>query len=269
MTARSAREARRSLVVNGIFLKPLGLIFPILGVLLFSYYQVHPETASLMRIPDDALPVFVAQVLPSGIRGLIIAAVMSAVMTSLDSGLSALSACVQVDYVRRWRRYPLSDRSAVSLARILVLIWGLFVITGALLVRLMGKESNIIQILNTVMYPFAGVLLGMFLLGLLTARANGTGALIGSALGFFATLLAPLGTAMGGVLQATGWPLLEPLWRALFSVGQTSSFFYGVVGTLATFIFGYLMSLFFRSPSPQSLRGLTHALPDSSGPIRS
>ena len=50
---------------------------------------------------------------------------------------------------------------------------GLAVIGGGLLVSNLGRDNNIIQILNMVMYPFAGVLLGIFLLGLLTRRANG------------------------------------------------------------------------------------------------
>ena len=102
LTAKSVEEARRSLWRNGLFLKPLGLLFPLLGLCLYTYYAVHPQHAALMSIPDDALPIFVTQVMPAGMRGLLVAAIMSAVLTSLGSGLAALSACVQVDFVRRW-----------------------------------------------------------------------------------------------------------------------------------------------------------------------
>ena len=81
LTARSLDEAKKSLWRNGLFLKPLSLLFPLLGLCLYTYYVVHPEHAALMRIPDDALPVFVTQVMPVGIKGLLIAGIMSAVLT--------------------------------------------------------------------------------------------------------------------------------------------------------------------------------------------
>ena len=98
-----------------------------------------------MSIPDDALPIFVTQVMPAGIRGLLIAAIMSAVLTSLGSGLAALSACIQVDFVRRWGLERMSSRASVLLARGLTLAWGLAVIGGGLMVSNLGKDNNIIR----------------------------------------------------------------------------------------------------------------------------
>ena len=124
LTAKSADEAKSSLLRNGFLFKPLSLLFPALGLFLFVYYRAHPEVALLLRVPDDALPVFVSYVLPSGIRGLMIAAIMAAVLSGLASGMTALTTCVQVDFVCRWKKNRLSDASAVRLARCLVLVWG-------------------------------------------------------------------------------------------------------------------------------------------------
>jgi len=257
LSAKSESEAKKSLLRNGMFLKPLSLIFPMLGWLLFVYFRKHPESAAYMRIPDDAVPVFVTQVMPSGARGLVIAAILSAVLTGVESGLSALSACVQVDYVRRLRRQPLSNRDSVVLARALVLGWGIAATTGALFVRTMGAKSNILQILNRVMYPLSGVLLGIFLLGLLTRRANAPGALIGAAAGFIVTIAGP----MSQWILAVSGGAPAALVAALRQLGRVSSFYYASLGALSTFVFGYLASIPFASPGSHQLIGLSHAAP--------
>jgi Na+/proline symporter len=248
MTAKSVNEAKKSLWFNGIFLKPLSLIFPTLGIVIYVYYQHHPEHAALMRIPDDALPVFILNVLPTGVRGLAIAAIMSALLTSLGSGLSALAASTQVDFLQRGMRRRLSERAAVRLGRVLTLSWGIVIIAAASFVLTLGRNNNIIQILNIVMYPFTGVLLGIFLTGLLTRRANGTGVLIGAIVGFAAT--------MG--LPRLGW------------AAGLSNFYYGALGTLATLATGYAASLLFPAPPVEKLAGLTHAkLPEAQPATRS
>ncbi|MEP0844607.1 MAG: hypothetical protein HRF43_18055, partial [Phycisphaerae bacterium] len=173
LTARSEHEAKASLWRSGFIIQPISLIYPLLGTIMFVYYQAHPQTAAIMRKPDDALPVFVMHVLPAGIRGLMVVAILSAVLDSLAAGMAATSACVQVDFIGRWRRRPLSDRGAVVLARVLICLWGVAIIAAALAVNRLGDKNNIIQILNIVMYPFAGVLLGVFLLAILVRRAHG------------------------------------------------------------------------------------------------
>ena len=135
LTATSAEEAKSSLRRNGYLLKPLSLLFPTLGLLFYVYYSSHPAVAALFRVPDDALPVFVTFTLPSGIRGAVIAAILAAVLSGLSAGLTALTTCVQVDFVRRWKKEPMSERSAVLLARCLVVVCGIVVSVTALGVR--------------------------------------------------------------------------------------------------------------------------------------
>jgi len=195
----------------------------------------------------------------------VIAAIMAAVLSGLASGLTALTTCVQVDFVRRWEKKALSDRSAVLLARYLVSLWGILVSVGALGVRQLGGANNIIQILNILMYPFAGVLLGIFLVGLLTRRGNPPGVAIGAVCSFICTVGAPL---LNRLLQlSTTASLLIPAFiqakvRALSGI---SNFFYAAISTLSTFAAGYVVSFLFASPSPERLQGLTHAIDRSAG----
>jgi SSS family transporter len=245
LSAKSAAEAKKSLIRNGLFLKPLSLIYPVLGLVLFAWFRTHPAEAALMRSTDDAVPVFVVQAMPAGVRGLIIAAILSAVLTSVESGLSALSACVQVDFIRRFRRTPLADRAAVLLARGLVLAWGVAVVLGALVVQQLGQKNNILQLLNLLMYPFSSVLLGVFLLGLLTRRANSPGTLTGAVAGFALTI-------------------------ALASYARLSTFYTASLGALLTFSIGYAASLLFPVPQSRQLEGLSHRAParDAAEPAR-
>src|SRR5205823_5651222 len=99
LSAKNVHEARASLWFNGLVLKPMSLIFPFVGVLTFVYFKTHPAAAADMRVPDDALPVFILHAMPAGARGLAIAGILAAMLTTFQSGLSALSACVQVDYI--------------------------------------------------------------------------------------------------------------------------------------------------------------------------
>ncbi len=259
LTAKSVDEAKKSLWFNGLFLKPLSLIFPLLGVIIYAYFVEHPREAAVMRIPDDALPVFVLNVLPPGVRGLAIAALMSALLTSVGSGLAALSSSLQIDVIQRRMKRRLTDRAAVRLGRVLTFAWGAVIVGAAMLVLRLGAKNNIIQILNIVMYPFAGVLLGIFLSGLLTRRANGPGTLIGALAGFALTAGVPRLHLGAHVIEAAGVTIPPDLMSGLSWLGSVSSFYYGALGTMATVAVAYLASLLFPPPAHEKLAGLTHA----------
>jgi SSS family transporter len=252
LTATSDREAKASMWRNGFLLKPVSLIYPFLGLIMFAYYRTHASTAALMRIPDDALPVFVMNVLPAGGRGLMTIAMIAAVLTSVQSGLAAVSAAIQVNFVKRWIARPISDRESVLLARGLLLLTGVCILAIACWVRTLGQQNSIIQVLNIVMYPFSGVLLGIFLLGLLSHRANGQGVLIGGILGILGTIAVPASRILLPVALQT--PALQYL-------GRISNFYYGFLGTILTIMAGYAASLLFPPPPARNIVGLTRRSP--------
>ncbi len=266
LSAKSDKEAKKSLIINGFFLKPLSLIFPLLGLFLFTYYAIHPEVAALMRVPDDAVPVFVRHVLPIGLRGIILAAILSAVVDSLASGLAAWSACTQVDFIKRWQKRSWSDRFSVLIGRLLVVLGGITVLVSALFVRRIGENSNIIEVLNVVMYPFAGVLLGIVLLGLLTLRATPGGTLIGAVIGFATVLSTPLASRVVGLIEGGTLVPSEQVTEALRFLADISSFYSAGIGASVTFIAGYLFSFLFRAPQAEKVDGLTlHTRPSDEG----
>lgn len=257
LSGKSEQEIKASLWRNGFLLKPLSIIFPILGLLTFVYYHEHPQVAEALRIPDDALPVFVVNVLPAGVRGLMIAAILSAMLSSLSGGMAALSATLQVDFVRHRLKRALTDRSALMLGRWLTLLWGAIIVACALGVSYLGEKNNIIQILNIVMYPFVGVLLGIFLLALLNHRANAEGTLIGACVGFLVTIALPLSELVLSMLEAGGVQVPAAILGRVEYFGHISNFYYGCFGFLATMLVGSAASFLFKKPSPEQIRGLT------------
>lgn len=259
LTAKSAKEAKRSLKLSGFIIKPFSLIFPLLGVIIFVYYKTNPGIAATMRVPDDALPVFILNVLPAGVRGLAIAALLSALFTSLNAGMTALSAVVQVDFIQRWQKKALTDKQSVIMGRLLIVLWGIIIISCALLIMQLGSSNNILQILNIVMYPFAGVLLGIFLLGLLTKRANGGGVLIGAIAGFLITLSVPLSKFVVVNILGVDTKSSSAFITGIIDLSNVSTFYYGALGVLMTIVIGYIASFLFKPIPVNRLTGLVRS----------
>ena len=259
LTAKSASEVKKSLRLNGFLIKPLSLMIPVLGVIIFAYYRVNPAVASTLNVSDDALPVFILNVMPAGLVGLCVAAILSALFTSLNSGMTAMSAVLQIDYIGRWRKEPLSESQSVFLGRVLILLWGILLIGCALWIRQLGASNNIIQILNIVMYPFSGVLLGIFLLGLLTKRANGGGTLIGAVSGFFITIFVPLSKFILVDVLKLDAQGSSAFVSGIIALNNISSFYYGSLGVVMTIVVGYGASFLFKGLDDDQLTGLVRS----------
>jgi SSS family transporter len=257
LTAKNAEVAKKSLRLSGFLVKPFSLIFPSLGVIIFCFYQLHPAIAATMRVPDEALPVFILNVMPSGLIGLAVAAILSALFSSVSSGLTAMSAVIQVDFLQKTNK--LSQATSVKLSRAIIFLSGLTIIGCALLIRLLGSNNNIVQILNIVMYPFAGVLLGIFLLGLLTTRSNSGGILIGATTGFFITVCVALSKFI--IINVDS---LDERYSTLLTVitymSKISNFYYGALSLVLTMSSGYLASFLYKPIPPKRLLGLVKGL---------
>ena len=212
-----------------------------------------------MSKPDDALPVFILNVLPTGIRGLAIAALLSALFTSFNSGMTALSAVVQEDFIQRWKKKQLTDKQSVSLGRLLIFSWGIMIILFGLLIMKLGSSNNIIQILNIVMYPFSGVLLGIFLLGLLTKRANSKGVLVGAIAGFIMTLFVPLLKFIVIDMMGVDPESSSSFVATVIELQDVSTFFYGALAVSMTMIIGYIVSLSYKPVPEEKLVGLVRS----------
>lgn len=178
LAARNLSEARRGTVFAG-FLKLLPLfIFVIPGVIAYVLVQqgrMELETA------DQALPALVATLLPVGLRGLVVAGLLAALMSSLSSVFNSTSTLITWDIYKRLRPAA-SEQRLVWIGRVST---GILVIFGLLWIPLMQLISGqLYQYIQSVQAYIAPPIAAVFLLGVLWSRLNSAGAIAALGLGF-------------------------------------------------------------------------------------
>jgi sodium-coupled monocarboxylate transporter 8/12 len=243
LSAKSKREAVRSLVFHAILVVPVALTFYLVGIAIWGFYQAQPEllTGFGTEHPDKILPLFVAQQLPVGVRGVIVAALFAATMSSIDSGINSIATTTLVDFYQGGLKRRLTDAQQLALAKKWTLIWGVVATGAALGVAAWGEQGEtLVQMSNKVAGLFSGALLGIFLLGMLTKRANWQGVLMGAGVGFAGALLVGFGTVIAGALPAT-----SALGRLAGSLGEISFLYYSTISCGLTLIAGRLFSELF------------------------
>lgn len=196
LAAKSDGDARRALVINGLVRFPLVLTYCGLGLLLAGLLVVSPEFATEMsgKPADTLVPTFMMAYLPSGVRGLLFAALMAAAMSSIDSALNSLAAVTLEDVAG----VP-PERQNVWLSRATSLGWGIFAVVSGLWFA--GGEQTVLELINQVGSAFYGPVLAVFIVGALTKSVTQRGALLGLAAGL-----------VGNVLLARLVPGLSWLW---------------------------------------------------------
>jgi SSS family solute:Na+ symporter len=196
------RSASKAVVVSGIVVLVQFALFLFIGVLLFAFYgSSAPVTA-----PDQIFPHFIANHMPVGLSGLVIAAILAAAMSS---SLSAIAGTIVADLTK-----PRDDRHAMRLSRILIVLAGIAQI--AVGVAMQRTDRSALSIALSIASLINGPILGVFFLGA-TKRATTRSALIGMSAGIVAVALVAFTTKVA-------WP------------------WYAVVGSLTTLVAGLLMS---------------------------
>jgi SSS family transporter len=183
LAARTDADAKRALMWNGLLRFPLVLTYCMFGLLLAGLLRVDPVFAEQMasRPVDSLVPTFMMSYLPSGFRGLLLAAILAAAMSSIDSALNSLAAVTLEDIVGLT-----PARQSVWLSRGTSLVWGLFAVASGLVFARSG--SGILEMINMVGSAFYGPVLAVFTLGVLAPRLTGNAALAGLVAGLAGNL---------------------------------------------------------------------------------
>ena len=224
LAARSERQSKIALLTSGLAVLAQFSLFLLVGAMLFVFYKLYPPPVPFART-DTIFPTFVVTRMPHGISGLLISAILAAAMSNLSAALNSLSSTTVVDFYGRWR--PLaSEVTRVRLSRFATVGWGIVLFGLAILTRHGGKVLEVGLSIASVAY---GSLLGVFLLGVLTRRASEPAAMVGMLVGFLLNLY---------------------LW--LFT--RVPFTWYVVLGSVATFITGYGMSLIWPQSTEQDHR---------------
>ena len=175
LTAKDAAQSRKALIFSGFLDIPIVVLFLTIGSLLFALYNLVPPS-DLPAKADDIFPYYIIHNLPQGLRGVLIAGVFAAAMSSIDSALNALSTTWINDFYRPYFRKSASENHYLIMARVFTVAFAVFLVGIAYLC----KDTKQVLILGFLVGSFTyGALLGVFLLGLLTRRGNDLGNSIG------------------------------------------------------------------------------------------
>src|SRR5215470_13723608 len=188
LAARNQRQSVTALLASGVAIFVQFALFLMVGVMLWAYYQLPSSTFGKA---DYVYPKFIVSRLPHGISGLLIAAILAAAMSNLSAALNSLSSSSMMDFYLR--RHPETDnRTQLRLSRVSTFVWALALFGLAILS--LHKVSRVIEVGLSIASVAYGALLGVFLLGVLTKRANERGSMVGMLFGFGTELYLWLGT---------------------------------------------------------------------------
>jgi len=143
MATGSTKEANKSVWISILGYIPLAYLFYFTGIALFVYYvRVHdPNILALARDEnwDAVYPYFVVSVLPAGLAGLVVSAILAAAMSTVSALLNSASTVCVEDFYRRFARTERSDASSLTVAKALTVVIGVLGTITAL--GLMGNKD--------------------------------------------------------------------------------------------------------------------------------
>ncbi len=178
LAARSQKQSAVALMSSGIAILFQFALFLMVGVMLWAYYRLP---SSAFGKPDRIYPTFIVRQMPHGISGLLIAAILAAAMSNLSAALNSLSSSAIMDFYLRIR--PNADeQQRMRLSQLATFLFAL--VLFGLAVFSLHKAGRVVEVGLQIASVAYGALLGVFLLGVLTRKANQRGAMLGMLFGF-------------------------------------------------------------------------------------
>jgi len=253
LTAETYKKARRSLITAAFMDLPIAAAFVFIGILLYVYYKMDPTFLPVDAHGNvsnpDVFGSYILNVMPWGIRGLVLAGVFATAMGSLSAALNALATSATNDWY-----IPIVSRVAkkseghyVNAARFFTALFAFLMIVIASFfayAKVHDPNVRIIPVVLGIAGFILGPMLGVFLLGMFTrSRGSDGGNIIAITVGLlttiilgglhldFANLLAPM-------LGIDG-TFVRPRW-----LPQVSFTWFALIGAVAVVIVG----IFFRTP---------------------
>jgi SSS family solute:Na+ symporter len=232
----SDKEARKAVYICAAVSLPTWAFFMFLGTALYVFFQVFPtvETSEMLtgaRSAEEVMPFFIAQYLPYGLVGLVIAATLAAAMSSLDSSINAISAVTMFDILRKYLKTDLTEQSKVRVAQGVATVSALLMVSGAIL--LTEAETKTLQDTATILTSLlAGGLLSIYGIGFFTRRGDHRHILFGIA----------------GTMSFTLWAMLSA--RDLIPHGwqfPADLYYAGLLGNVVMFLLAYGLSYLLMS----------------------
>jgi SSS family transporter len=217
LACKNESDAKKAIITSGFVILFQFALLLFVGVLLYVFYRHFPMATALAK-NDEVFPKFIVEQLPTGIAGLMVAALTAAAMSTLSSSLNSLASSSILDFYRPLINPAADEKKLLKLSRVLTAVWGIALIGIAFLSRDIGSVLTVGLAIASLIY---GPMLGAFLLGVLTKRANQTGVVVG--------MLASI------ITMVLVWTYTAIAWT-----------WYVLIGTTVCFTVGYLISIAFQ-----------------------
>ena len=228
MTTPDERRAANSIWFAAILAMPASILFFLMGTSLYLFYKSNPAQLDPQFTTDQILPLFIANELPLGVAGLLVAGIFAAAQSTVSTSMNSTATAVVTDFLRPFNLLR-SEGAYLQAAKLLTVTLGALG-TGIALFFVSPDIRSLFDQFISVVGIFMGVLGGLFALGILTRRASATGALCGVV----------TGACVMGLLQHSS---------------NISGYLYAAIGIGVCYSTGYLVSL--ASPCKRDLSGLT------------
>jgi SSS family solute:Na+ symporter len=252
-TASSEKEASKSVWLCVWIYIPASLLFFIIGVCLYGYYQVNPDMIEPIKLQaaaerlgsgataeqisslatqllpadygDKVMPHFMVTMIPTGLLGLIVSAILSAAMSTISSGMNASATVFTEDIYKRYIKPGITDIQNMKVLHISTVVFGLAGMAAG--IAMIGVKS-ILDVWWQLSGIFGGGMLGLFLLGIISKRTGNMEAFAGVIIG----ILVILWMSFSYLIPDSYAFLRNPLHANMVIV----------VGTLSIFLAGSLIS---------------------------
>ncbi len=164
------KQAKKSVWIAMLIYLPLTVVFLYIGTAMFAFYSGagHVLDPSIVK-GDEVFPYFIATELPVGIKGLIIAAILAASMSTVDSALNSSATVLYLDYYKRYFKPNASEKSSIGFLRWTTVLWGFF---GILFSLLLINAQSALDIWWQISGIFGGGILGLFLLAIFNVKVE-------------------------------------------------------------------------------------------------
>ena len=170
------KQAKKSVWIAMLIYLPLTALFLYIGTTLFAYYSGPDHMlGEAITKGDQVFPHFIATQLPVGVKGLIIAAILAASMSTIDSALNCSATVLFVDYYKKYFKPSASESNSVNFLRLTTVIWG---IAGIAVALLLINAKSALDIWWIIAGIFGGGILGLFLLGIFNVKIKKTQGII-------------------------------------------------------------------------------------------
>lgn len=252
-TASSAKEASRSVWICVWIYIPASFLFFVIGTCLYSYYQAMPDMIQPVKLQaaaerlavnapaheianlaarlkpadygDKVMPHFMVTMIPTGLLGLIVSAILSAAMSTISSGMNASATVFTEDIYKRYINPAINEKQNMRLLHLLTVVFGFAGMASG--IAMIGVKS-ILDVWWQLSGVFGGGMLGLFLLSIMSRKT-------GNAEAFAAVVI--------GILVIT-WLSLSYLIPARYDFlkNPLHANMVIVVGTLAIFLTGVIFT---------------------------